>query len=224
MSIDRKELLRVEDYFDKAAYRYDKEHMKNSSCFNEFYKKVTEPIEVTNKAIRILDLGCGTGLELSNIFLKAKNSMVTGIDVSKEMLLKLREKYSDYSNQLKLVNDSYETAIILEKSYNYAISVMSLHHFTYHRKREIYEKILKSLKRNGVFIEGDYTVSTKKEKEGLIKYKDIIKCNNLASEKDYHIDIPFAAKTEKKLMLAAGFSKVKIIFDKGDASVLVAYK
>ncbi|MTI67239.1 MAG: class I SAM-dependent methyltransferase [Firmicutes bacterium] len=218
------QLLEIKDFFDNVAIEYDNNHMKDSSCYEEFYEKIAEPIKVTNRAIRILDLGCGTGNELENIFNKAENATITGVDLSQKMLTQLRKKYKAYSNQIKLINGSYESVRLSEKKFDYAVSVMSLHHFTYHRKRNIYEKILKSLKTNGIFIEGDYSVSNKKEKEGLIEYKGILEKNNLEKKKDYHIDIPFAVKTEKKLMLAAGFRKVKIIFDKEKAAVLVAYK
>ena len=43
----------------------------------------------------LLDIGCGTGLELASIYQKFPNVKITGIDLSKDMLEKLRVKYAD---------------------------------------------------------------------------------------------------------------------------------
>jgi len=58
-----------------------------------------------------LDLGCGTGLELDFIFARAPNARVTAIDISSEMLAKLKAKLgrSQYGPQVEVPQGSYLT-------------------------------------------------------------------------------------------------------------------
>jgi len=62
--------------------------------FDEFYRRVALPIPKTKLGIRLLDLGCGTGLELKEVFKRAPAVMITGIDLSSNMLTILRRHYS----------------------------------------------------------------------------------------------------------------------------------
>ena len=58
-------------------------------------------------AQRILDLGCGTGLELDAIFRRFPQMRVTGVDLSPAMLERLREKHG--GRALELICGSYFT-------------------------------------------------------------------------------------------------------------------
>lgn len=64
-----------------------------------FYNHVANQVKKTDKPIRILDLGCGTGLELEGIFSNAPKALITGVNMSENMLFKLQEKYKGYLEQ-----------------------------------------------------------------------------------------------------------------------------
>ena len=76
----------MSDFFDKMSGEYDAHMEANVEAFEEFYSKVAAAIQETQEALSILDIGCGTGLELTAIFKKAPNALITGIDLSMEML------------------------------------------------------------------------------------------------------------------------------------------
>ena len=78
------------DFFNLRAGGYD-DHMKGAIAkdFNDFYKTISFSIPDTNDIIDILDLGCGTGLEIEGIFKKAPNAVLTCVDLSSEMLSEL---------------------------------------------------------------------------------------------------------------------------------------
>ena len=108
-------------FFDVRAESYD-EHMREEVYEGEqdtFYKRVTSPIAETTASVNILDLGCGTGLELSWIFQKTPNAIITGIDMSAGMLDLLQEKHSQHANQLHLVQGSYVEVPFKENEYDY---------------------------------------------------------------------------------------------------------
>lgn len=124
-------------FFDERASSYD-DHMRQSvASFERFYTLVSRPIRETRDSISVLDLGCGTGLELESVFKKAPNARITGIDLSANMLSELERKYAGFKGQITLVNASYKNVAFPEGSYDYAISVMSFHHYLHVRKRPL---------------------------------------------------------------------------------------
>src|SRR6056297_228822 len=154
---------KMNDFFNKRAASYD-QHMKNNvDNFKGFYKMIADPIIKTNERIKILDIGCGTGLELKYIFEKAPNAQIIGVDISDEMLELLLAKYTDKVDQINVIKDSYLTLEFGEKKFDYIISVMTVHHLLYDTKKKLYKKILRSLIDRGKYIEGDYVVSEEKE-------------------------------------------------------------
>jgi tRNA (cmo5U34)-methyltransferase len=57
-------------FFDNRASGYD-EHMHGMfQDFDSFYMRISQPIIATDKAVTVLDLGCGTGNQLKGIFRK----------------------------------------------------------------------------------------------------------------------------------------------------------
>lgn len=209
-------------FFDERASSYD-DHMRQSvASFERFYTLVSRPIRETRDSISVLDLGCGTGLELESVFKKAPNARITGIDLSANMLSELERKYAGFKGQITLVNASYKNVAFPEGSYDYAISVMSFHHYLHVRKRRLYEKIRRSLKGGGVYIEGDYVVSPESERQHLEAYHRTIAECKAGGNALYHIDIPFSVETQTRLLSEAGFAGVEVLWHEGEAAILVA--
>jgi tRNA (cmo5U34)-methyltransferase len=218
----KEEIERMGEFFNKRADIYE-EHMKDTvECFEKYYKAISDPIEETEKNIKILDLGCGTGLELEGIFLKAPNAQITGIDMSEEMLKKLKKKYENKLDNIRIIRDSYLTVPFENKNYDYAISCMTMHHFTKEVKTPLYRKIRESLKEGGKYVEGDYMVSKENEIEYLDRYYNLINALTKEEKGLYHIDIPFAIETQKEILLEAGFKNIDIIWQVENKIIMVA--
>lgn len=216
------QIEKMGEFFNKRADRYE-EHMKETvEFFTEYYKAIASPIKETESNIDILDLGCGTGLEIEGIFEKAPNSKITGIDMSEEMMNKLKEKYKNKLENISLIKDSYLTLPFEKENYEYVVSCMTMHHFVKEVKLELYKKIKQALKPGGKYIEGDYMVSKVHEIECLDRYYNLM--NSLTEEeKDlYHIDIPLAIETQKELLKEAGFRNIEIIWQVENKIIMVA--
>lgn len=207
------------DFFDKRVETYD-DHMKG--FFVESYESISSCMSKTKSKVRILDIGCGTGLELKWIFERAPNAIVTAVDISSGMLRRLLNEFKEHLDQIIPIQGSYLNYCFNEKYYDYAIAVMTLHHLLPDAKRELYQRILNSLKSRGIYIEGDYIVSKEKEYELLSIYKQICKDNDAVTNGSHHIDIPMSLETQKHLLMDAGFSKIDIIWEKGEAAVFTA--
>jgi tRNA (cmo5U34)-methyltransferase len=216
------ELEEMAEFFNARAAGYEDHMAETVSSFEGFYAKISEPIAETDERIQILDLGSGTGLELKGFLKKAPHAQITCIDVSERMLEILRTKYRRYSKQITVIRDSFKEIPFGYDKYDYAVSVMSLHHYLHDEKRDIYKKVKTSLRNEGKYIEGDYIVSEEEEQRFLREYDKKIKDLMVPPEKVYHIDVPFSVKTQIGLMMEAGFSDVETIFHTDRAAVFVA--
>ena len=216
------QIEKMGEFFNKRADTYE-DHMKETvECFAEYYKDISRPIKETKENIAILDLGCGTGLELEGIFEKAPNSKITGIDMSEEMMSKLKEKYKNKLENISLIKDSYLTLPFEKENYEYVISCMTMHHFVKGEKLELYKKIKQALKPGGKYVEGDYVVSKEEEIECLDRYYDLMNSLNEEEKELYHIDIPFTIETQKELLKEAGFINIEVIWQVENKIIMVA--
>ncbi|MCK5490945.1 MAG: class I SAM-dependent methyltransferase [Candidatus Pacebacteria bacterium] len=213
------------DFFNLRARSYD-DHMKGviAGDFNNFYKTISFPIPDTNDIINILDLGCGTGLEIEGIFKKAPNAILTCVDLSSEMLSELKEKYCSYDENIITVEDSYLEFTYKPDKYNFIVSAMTMHHLEQDDKMKVYSSICNSLQKGACYIEGDYVVKRKEEKEIFNEYLALKKIHPEIDNGTYHIDIPFSKETQMKLFQDAGFSRVDIIWEKESSVIFVAHK
>jgi tRNA (cmo5U34)-methyltransferase len=192
------------------------------NSFDKYYELVSEPIQYTEESIEILDLGCGTGLEIRGILKKAPNARITCIDMSENMMEILLENYRANRSQIRTINGSYLTCPFEERKYDYVVSVMTMHHFIYEEKVKLYEKVKKALKENGLYIEGDYIVEEEKAKELLEKYRNAYEKYGLEAAKLYHIDIPFSIETQKNIFKEAGFKQLELVFEEGEHTIYFA--
>ena len=213
---------KMKSFFNTRAEIYDAQQVKNIDGGDKCYRKIAQYIP--DHAKTLLDLGCGTGLELESIFEKFPAIDVTGIDLADKMLEKLAAKYSKYS--INLINGSYLTVDIGTKKYDAVISVMSLHHFTHSQKQKLYTNICRSLKSNGVFIECDYMVGSNDsdmEAHFLSEREKLLTDHNL-TEDLYHYDIPFTVEHEMSLLTESGFQSVKKVWGVENTIMLLAMK
>jgi tRNA (cmo5U34)-methyltransferase len=154
----------MRSFFDLRVNGYDEHMASHVEDYDNFYSKIAVPFKRTNEPIQILDLGAGTGIELEFILAKAPNAKITAIDLSEIMLKKLFEKYETFGSQIKIITGSYLSLDLKPHSFDYAVSVMSLHHLIPAKKSALYKKLSKALVPTGAFVEGDYIVSSEEEK------------------------------------------------------------
>lgn len=220
----------MENKSEKRTYIIDdkekgcENHIQNSiQDYSFFYDTVTELINNTEQSLDVLDLGCGTGLELKGIFSKIPNAHITGIDLSLESLKILQTNFDNRTQQLSLIQGSFMGYPLGQNYFDYIISVMSVHYFLEEDKLKLYQKILKSLKPGGIYIESDFIAKNNEQETEYLKtyYK---KKRKLADNKLYLIDIPMTVKKQTKILLKSGFENVEIIRKAENQVVIKATK
>lgn len=206
-------LERMDIFFENRVERYDEHMLKNIEGADEFYKFTAEQLPMQSGS-EVLDLGCGTGLELEEYFSLNPNVHITGIDLSEAMLNMLATKFPN--KELNLINGSYFEVPFESGRYDAAVSVESLHHFTQEQKLCLYQKLFCALKNDGYFILTDYFADTEElEKECFENLQQLKKEQNITDDEFYHYDTPLTVEHEIEILKKAGFIGVKILMNWG---------
>ena len=208
------------EFFDSRLAEYD-EHMLNEiESAREFYPYTAGLLPMSGDA-RVLDLGCGTGLELCEYFKLNPSAEVIGIDLAPGMLSTLEKKLPD--KNLTLILGSYFDLPFGEDKYDAAVSVESLHHFTAEEKIPLYSKLFRALKKNGYFVLTDYFAESDKDEASFRAELCRMKAERgIADGELYHFDTPLTVEHETECLLAAGFESVEILGRWGATYTLIA--
>ena len=215
-------LEKMSDFFEARLDGYDEHMLTNIESAEEFYPFTAKQLPTTEDC-HILDLGCGTGLELGEYFALNPSAKVTGIDLSSGMLAELKRKFSD--KDITLMLGSYFDLPLGKNVFDAAVSVESLHHFTKEEKFPLYAKLHKALKYGGYFVLTDYFSSSDEEermhRQNLIALKAE---QGITDDEFYHYDTPLTVKHESEALIEAGFSSVEVLKNWGATYTIKAIK
>ena len=215
-------LEKMGEFFDRRLSSYDEHMMTNIESAAEFYP-FTASLLPKEGGARVVDLGCGTGLELAAYFSMNPSAKIVGIDLAPGMLAELKRKFPE--KNITLILGSYFDVPLDENAFDAAVSVESLHHFTKAEKIPLYKKLRAALKDQGYFILTDYFASSDEEETALrtellcLKNEQGIKDNEF-----YHFDTPLTVAHECEALLEGGFSSVEVLNRWGATCTIKAVK
>lgn len=207
----------MDHFFTERLDGYE-EHM---SVWNRAYSRFAQLLP--EKCQNLLDLGCGTGLELDAIWKQNPHISVTGVDLCRSMLDRLLEKHGD--KKLTVVCQDYFQYDFGANQWDGVISFESLHHFLPEKKGQLYEKIYHCLKDGGIFLLGDY-IACCQEEEDLLRKTCLEKRQAYGISEDIfiHFDIPLTLPHEEALLRKAGFAQVRAVESIDGAVIILAEK
>ena len=166
----------------------------------------------------VLDLGCGTGLELDELLLLRPDLRATGLDLCPAMLEQLKAKHPD----VRTVCGDYFTADLGQDCWDAVISFESLHHFSPAKKADLYRRVRESLRPGGVFMLCDYMACCDEE-EALLRdtCREKRLKEGIPEEQFVHFDTPLTVPHELELLRGAGFADCREADGMKDAVLLV---
>lgn len=215
-------LEKMAEFFENRLNGYDEHMMTGIEAADEFYP-FTASLLPTAKGSRVLDLGCGTGLELEKYFPLCPSARVTGIDLSEAMLNALKKKFTD--KDITLIVGSYFDVPLGENVFDAAVSVESLHHFTKDEKIPLYKKLHTALRANGYLILTDYFAATDDEEQMHRNNLNALKAEQgIRDDEFYHYDTPLTVQHETEALLEAGFASVQVLKSWGTTYTIKAVK
>lgn len=215
-------LEKMAEFFENRLNGYDEHMMTGIEAADEFYP-FTASLLPTAKGSRVLDLGCGTGLELEKYFPLCPSARVTGIDLSEAMLNALKKKFTD--KDITLIVGSYFDVPLGENVFDAAVSVESLHHFTKDEKIPLYKKLHTALRANGYLILTDYFAASDDEEQTHRNNLNALKAEQgIRDDEFYHYDTPLTVQHETEALLEAGFTSVQVLKSWGTTYTIKAVK
>ena len=140
-------LEKMNEFFNNRMNGYERHQLNAIEGAQEFYPFTAACLPMQDRA-EVLDLGCGTGLELNFYFEKNPTARVTGIDLAEDMLKVLKDKSSNKG--VVTICGSYFDIPFGEKRYDAIVSVESLHHFTKTQKVSLYKNVFQALKHGDI--------------------------------------------------------------------------
>ena len=209
-------------FFEARLDLYDQHMLGDVANARELYDFTAKALPI-KEGCKLLDLGCGTGLELEFYFPLCPTAQVTGIDLSRGMLSRLGEKFPE--KNLTLLQGSYFDVPLGENVFDAAVSVESLHHFTKEEKIPLYAKVRAALKERGYFLLTDYfSLSEEEERRRRETLLALKKAQGLGDDQFYHYDTPLTVGHEAEALEGAGFSRVEIVNQWGPTYAIRAVK
>lgn len=214
-------LEKMGTFFDSRLDGYEAHMLTGIESAREFYPFTAECLP-TKPGASVLDLGCGTGLELDEYFKRNPTAKVIGIDLAGGMLAALKGKYPQ--KDLTLILGSYFDVPFGSGLFDAAVSVESLHHFTKEEKIPLYTRLCKALKEGGCFILTDYFSLSDEEEQAhrqeLLRLKEE---QGIQDNEFYHYDTPLTVEHECEALQKAGFAVVEVLKSWGATYTLKAY-
>ena len=215
-------LEKMADFFENRLDGYDEHMMTNIEAADEFYPFTAKQLPTTENC-HILDLGCGTGLELEEYYPLNPSAKITGVDLSQGMLSTLKNKFAD--KDITLICGSYFDVPFGMSLFDSAVSVESLHHFTKAEKVPLYAKLHRALKDGGYFVLTDYFSLTDEEEQMHRQNLSELKTEQgISDDAFYHYDTPLTVKHETEALLEAGFSSVEVLKNWGATYTIKAVR
>lgn len=215
-------LEEMASFFENRLTDYDEHMMTAIEGAAEFYRFTAAQLPMA-ESCAILDLGCGTGLELEDYFARNPSAKITGIDLSEGMLSALRNKFPNRS--LDLLCGSYFDVPFGIERFHAAVSVESLHHFAVERKRSLYKRLVDALKADGYLILTDYFAESEAlEREYAANLQRLKQEQGISGDSFYHYDTPLTVQHEMEALRDAGFADVRILHHWGATYTLKAIK
>jgi len=164
----------------------------------------------------VLDLGCGTGLELPAIYARFPGARVVGIDLAEDMLALLRGRCAGF--HVETLCMSYFDYEFPANRFDAVASVMSLHHFSPAQKLDLYARVRQTLRPGGVFLNCDYFIGSPLRERLYFRRLRRLGCEPGAA----HFDTPLTARHEMRVLRQAGFERVRVVYANKNTKVVMA--
>jgi tRNA (cmo5U34)-methyltransferase len=145
----------IQSVFDQAAERYDRARRQLVPCFEDLYGTVIERIPFErDAAIRVLDLGAGTGLLSAFIAESFPSARLTLVDISEAMLTHARRRFADRAARVEFRRLDLAREPLCGQ-YEAVVSALAIHHLKNDAKRRLFQEAHDVLCDAGVFVNAD---------------------------------------------------------------------
>lgn len=165
------------------------------------YDELQETVADAAQGRNVLELGTGTGETAVCILARNSGARWTGIDASKAMLERARERLPHADLRVQRLEDP-----LPEGPFDLVVSVLAVHHLDGPAKRDLFRRVAEV---SDVFVLGDLVVAERAE--------------GAVIEIDWVMDLPSTVSEQVEWLEEAGF-EVEASYIRPDLAVFVARK
>ncbi|HEY3577150.1 MAG TPA: class I SAM-dependent methyltransferase [Gaiellaceae bacterium] len=138
------------------------------------------------RAVRVLELGTGSGETALRVRARHPGVVWVGIDASEAMLARARERLPDADLRLQRLEDE-----LPDGPFDLVVSALAVHHLDGAGKRDLFARVARELRPGGLFVLGDVVVPADGT-EGPIHI-------------DWEMDVPDSAADQLAWLRQVGF-------------------
>ncbi len=152
--------MTIENAFDASVDYYDDWMMKALPNYHDIFHTAQELVFFDPaKPIDVIDLGAGTGLFSKHIFDRFPKANFLLYDLAQKMLEVAKERFVAFPQQFSYFVGDYRN-IDASRSFDLAISSLSIHHLADADKRLLFQAVYQLLKKPGLLINIDQIKGT----------------------------------------------------------------
>lgn len=225
--------MTVGQAFDQSVKYYDNWMKLALLSYTEIFSSALEviPFEV-NEAIKVLDLGAGTGLFSQHVFTKYPHAKFVLCDLAPKMLEVARKRFEQHQDQFEYIVTDYREYQNTRR-YDLIISSLSIHHLTDDEKKKLFGDVYRSLNDTGVFVNVDQIKGPTPDMQDWYWANWLVKVREKgAAEEQIQASIQRRTRYDKdvllldqlKWLLEAGFANVDCIYKNTFIGVFYASK
>jgi len=219
--------------FSKRSIFYDDYIVKVVPYHREMLEAFTDNIPFsTDTPIRIIELGCGTGLATQSILKKYPNARLKCLDMSLDMLNLAKKRFKAFPN-IEFILTDYSKFKFQEEC-DAVVSFLSLMYLANDRTRKsVFKKAYDMLTSKGVFVSGEMNISRNKHFQEVYMEKWIQHMRKSYSDDFIQSEVlekakihgsPAVLADEIRYLKKIGFNQVEIAWKYYGFSVYEAIK
>lgn len=205
---------KVRNHFEGEAFEYDELILRLIPKYHEQNETILNLISFDrSKYIKVLDLGCGTGVLSHLVLSEFPQAEVVAFDLSENMLLACEQNLKHFEDRLILRQGNFGCDDF-DNGYDIILSGLAIHHLDDIEKPRLYKRIFDSLNQGGAFINREVVLGESKSltEQYHSVWRDYIRKNGEDDEKWFNKyldeDIPAPVETQTTWLRDIGFVDV----------------
>jgi tRNA (cmo5U34)-methyltransferase len=155
MAREHPNTMQSRKHFDLLAAQYDALFVPRLASYEAMHNAILSMLPTSHTgALRVLELGPGTGNLTRKVLERLPNSRVVGYELSAEMLAQAREKLTAMIDRVHLIEADLSQATF-DGPFDVVLSAIAVHHVPPRAKAALFRRLYSALQPGGVLIIGD---------------------------------------------------------------------